>query len=205
MLSLSKSQPDKKLKTSFTNKNKQPMKTMLHLSIALMLIAGSAGVIDFVKMFRTGEIDKIYSHEGPVKKTTVAHKASIVSAAALFENVTARVEEIVIDPDDYGRSALMQEEVFIEEELTEAVGVVEPVKEPIEEMKVELPEPKQAEIILTASTTTDIKDKPIVKDGRKKFKLSMFSRAYIPDEEEKLVLDVKPQTEDSTATSTSEF
>jgi hypothetical protein len=83
--------------------------------------------------------------------------------------------------------------------------VVEPVKEPIEEMKVELPEPKQAEIILTASTTTDIKDKPITKDGRKKFKLSMFSRAYIPEEEEKLVLDVTPLAEDSTATSTSEF
>ena len=152
------------------------MKNMLHISLALMLIAGSAGAIDFVRMFRTGEIDKIYSHDEPVKKKSVAHTAAVITPAALVEKISARVEEIVIDPDDYGRSALMQEEV-INEELTEAPVAV------IAEAPIEAPAPAEAKVVLA---TADIKDKPIATEGKKRtrFKASMFSRAYIPEEED---------------------
>lgn len=160
------------------------MKTMLHISLALMLIAGSAGAIDFVRMFKSGEIDKIYSHDEPIKQKPVAHQATVISPAAIVEQVAARVEEIVIDPDDYGRSALIQEEV-INEELTEAPTAV------IAETLIESPAPAEAKVVLA---TTDIKDKPIATEGKKRtrFKASMFSRAYIPEEEVEVVEIAQP-------------
>lgn len=54
------------------------MKTILNFSIALMLLAGSVGAFEFFKMYRTGEINRIYEPEAkPVSKSveTVASPA----------------------------------------------------------------------------------------------------------------------------------
>src|SRR4051812_28440157 len=64
--------------TLFKNlKNRPIMKTILNLSIALMLIFGSAGAVNFYKMYKSGEIETLYSHEQPAKAHAAGPTAHI--------------------------------------------------------------------------------------------------------------------------------
>lgn len=67
------------------------MKTILHVSLGLMLLAAGAGLSDFVKMFRSGEIDKIYSQEDelpikPAVQTCAPHTAALITTEPVEES-----------------------------------------------------------------------------------------------------------------------
>lgn len=186
------------------------MKTMLNLSLALMLIAGSAGTIDFLRMFQTGEIDKIYVHEEPAQQEVIVHQASIVTPATLMEQVQERLHEIDFEAEKYSRSALIEEEYVRETEpiieaeqkqiLTEAVAE-EPAK-PAVKTPVVIPAVTVSNIEPVSETLLqadgEMKDNPIATNGaKKKLKLSMFSRGRIMEEEVELVEETKPTVLDS--------
>ena len=74
------------------------MKTILHVSLGLMLLAAGAGLSDFIKMFRSGEIDKIYSQEDeigakPATETCAPHPAAFITTEQKEE--TAAIETVV--------------------------------------------------------------------------------------------------------------
>lgn len=187
------------------------MKTMLNLSLSLMLIAGSAGTIDFLRMFQSGEIDKIYAHEEPAPAQVTAHQAAVVTPATLIEQVQERLHEIDFEAEDYSRSPLTEEEYVRETE-----PLIEAEQEQIfTEAMVEEPAKPAAKILTVAPVVTvsnmepvneallqadgELKDKPIATNGaaKPKWKLSMFSRGRIMEEEVELVEEVQPTASDS--------
>ncbi len=178
------------------------MKTMLNLSLALMLIAGSAGTIDFLRMFQTGEIDKIYVHEEPAQQEVIVHQASIVTPATFIEQAQERLHEIDFEAEKYSRSALTEEEYVRETEpIIEAeqkqILAEEPAKPAVKTPVVTVSniEPV-SETLLQADG--EMKDNPIATNGaKKKLRLSMFSRGRIMEEEVELVEETKPTVLDS--------
>jgi hypothetical protein len=188
------------------------MKTMLNLSLALMLIAGSAGTIDFLRMFQSGEIDKIYAQEEPATAQVTAHQAAAAGPATFIEQVQERLHEIDFEAEDYSRSALIEEEYVRETEplieaeqeqiFTEAVAE-EPAK-PAAKTPTVAPvvtvsniEPVNQALL---QADGELKDKPIATNGaaKPKLKLSMFSRGRIMEEEEvEQVEEVQPTALDS--------
>jgi hypothetical protein len=106
------------------------MKTMLNLSILLMLIAGSAGAIDFHKMYSTGEISTLYDKKPIPAAHKVAYKetAPVVAATTLPEP-PPDLADMELDAKYFSRS----EEIYIaEEEIedTEPVVVAEEATQP---------------------------------------------------------------------------
>ena len=62
------------------------MKTILHLSILLMFLAGAAGALDFFKMYHSGEIDKIYVRDEKAMPVEQHKENSPVSSIAYSSN-----------------------------------------------------------------------------------------------------------------------
>lgn len=161
------------------------MKTMLHFSFALMLIAGAAGATDFAQMFRSGEIDKIYD-EG---SSSMAHGGRLKPSASVNELMT-NVKELNFE--DFSRAPLKELPVVENpsgEETPEVAKnevVTTEVATPVSPDKtdnvieaavpvVSLPvEPKQEE----ASVGTDTKVE--IEEVSKEFSLERFSRAPLP-------------------------
>lgn len=98
------------------------MKTMLNLSILLMLIAGSAGAIDFYKMYSKGEISTLYDK----KPIPAAHKVNYKETAPVVAATTLPapppdLADMELDAKYFSRS----EEIYIaEEEIDEPEPVV---------------------------------------------------------------------------------
>ncbi|MBP6730494.1 MAG: hypothetical protein KA149_00455 [Chitinophagales bacterium] len=101
------------------------MKTMLNLSLLLMLIAGSAGAIDFYKLYNKGEISTLYEK----KAVPVVHKAAYKEALpAITAAIVAppppppiSLNGIELDTKYFSRS----EEIYIVEELQEPEPITE--------------------------------------------------------------------------------
>jgi hypothetical protein len=53
------------------------MKNMLHLSLALMLIAFITGAFNFARMYKTGEIEKIYATQDETPQAALIHKVAV--------------------------------------------------------------------------------------------------------------------------------
>ncbi len=125
------------------------MKTMLNLSLLLMLIAGSAGAIDFYKLYSKGEISTLYEkkavpvvHKAAYKETVPAVTATIVAPPP----PPISLNGIELDTKYFSRS----EEIYIAEEEVE-----EP--EPIAEAEaVSQPDPIPAEALPTAITAPEV-------------------------------------------------
>ncbi len=123
------------------------MKLILNLSLALMLIAGCAGAVDFYTMYRSGEIENLYQAKLPVAGSAKKeHKVSFavpdtqaaVPATASFKNLTENLSEIELDAKSFSRS----EEIYIdEEELIPVEEVAGMDTQPLEELPVSVSAP----------------------------------------------------------------
>ncbi|MCW5907085.1 MAG: hypothetical protein KIS94_04445 [Chitinophagales bacterium] len=187
------------------------MKTLLHFSVALMLIAGTAGTIDFLKMFKSGELDKIYTHEQPLHIASVAHHAAIETPTTVFQKVQQKWEEVNFEPEYYSRAPLEERQVYAETAYKPQQGKsTTALSENKVEEKVqfaEVPFIQMVNEIQSKHTEADMENTPLAKNGskKKKFKLSMYSRAYIPEEEFEIVLENEPAPADSSAQSLFEY
>ncbi len=166
------------------------MKTMLHFSIALMLIAGVAGAADFTQMFRTGEIDKLYEENTSGKAGDVKAPEALPALARF----ASRVRFVQID--DFSRAPLIEEvQPFNEDESVVASAVSAPgaenettasgIAETQSEAQLSSASSETVKESLTVETTDDMKasladSMTVVEDISKDFTWERFSRAPLP-------------------------
>ena len=182
------------------------MKTILNLSIVLMLIFGSAGAVNFYKMYKTGEIETLYSHEQP----TMAH-ASAPSPAGhvckptppppplpLFDRIEQNIRTVDLDADDFSRAVIDEAPELVETDVPiDTAPVVETM-----EAAVAQPAPHVVETAVSRTAETEVRmaeanaapdqqqEQETAKPERKiKFKASMFSRAALVEEPIELEMD----------------
>lgn len=179
------------------------MKTMLHFSIALMLIAGVAGAADFTQMFTAGEIDKLYDENTSGKAGDVKAPEALPALARFASKVK------FVEIEDFSRAPLIEE---VEPLSEEGLVVASELREPPSENEIAAlrtaetqSEPvlfsTSAEMVkepLNAETTDDMKASiadsvTVVEDISKDFTWERFSRAPLP---QKKVVKLSMKKED---------
>ncbi len=176
------------------------MKTILNLSLVLMLIGGSAGAVNFYKMFKSGEIETLYSHEAPA----LAHASASAPVCKhptpekpMLETIRENLETVKLDPEDYSRGIIEPEIRTVEElqptvdttaiEIAEAT-IAQPSHEFVKMVVTETPQPIAEASIIT--TNDEVRQEEPRKTPRKiKFKASMFSRSALVEEPIEFELD----------------
>lgn len=150
------------------------MNTMLNISLLLMAAMGTAGAIDFVKMFRSGEIENIYSHEEPIIEQDEVLYAEMPDAPpvppkTIIETIKHRMAENEFELEKFSRAPLeFEEELYLQEEAASEVP---------EEVLTEVAVPPTPPAAPVAPTKPKVVKKEV---SEIEFEPKIFSRAYIP-------------------------
>jgi hypothetical protein len=159
------------------------MKKMLHIGLGLMLVCGTAGAVNFMKMYRSGEINKIYEQPVAQQKVTAPHCNMPVK-----ESMELSGEKKMTEPKNQTlhythkeapqalatteKQTLKEDAVISENSMTPNNNVADNVSEAekIEDV---------AEVKGVGVDTSDLKTEKEGKEEVETFKLSMYSRGRI--------------------------
>lgn len=147
---------------------------LLNTSLLLMAVMGTAGTIDFVKMFRSGEIEKIYSQEEHIIADEDILYAEMPTAPppppkTMMETIKQRITENEFELEKFSRAPLeFEEELVLQHEAeTDEPG----------EVSTELETPPIPPVAPTAPPKPNVVKKEL---SEIEFEPKIFSRAYIP-------------------------
>lgn len=150
------------------------MKTILNISLLLMVVAASAGTANFVSMYRSGDIDKIYDH---------GTKPEIVQASVEPETIVEPVvEEEVITEPEASSGVTKVEPKIVEEDMIEEEEILATTTDGAKVSREQLAAAPQT-IVTDTVNHTKYAEKKV---GKKKFRLSMYSRAPLWEEVEEV-------------------
>lgn len=151
------------------------MKTILHVSLGLMLLAAGAGLSDFLRLFRSGEIDKIYSQadepgEAPPPATHPPHAASFnqteIAEVELVNNKQVNTEEHTV----------LQKQINDEQEEQALLTV------PVEDAVTTEPTVIAVDTMpISFETTTSDDDSLVAVEEAYDLNIRRFSRAALPE------------------------
>lgn len=150
------------------------MNTLLNISLLLMAVMGTAGAIDFVTMYRSGEIENIYSHEEPIIELDEVHYAEMPDAPpappkTIIETIKHRIAENEFELEKFSRAPLeFEEELILQDETANAAS---------EEISTEVATPPTPPAAPVAPTKPKVVKKEV---SEIEFEPKIFSRAYIP-------------------------
>lgn len=168
------------------------MKTILNLSIVLMLIAGSAGAVDFYKMYKAGEIQTLYiDKEAPKVVPTHLSCEHAAEPKPIIETVKENLQEVRLVPELYSRAPLRIKRrsvtAYIAEPQSQDTEIIS--SEPVikEDEAVIVSPPVSTTVNKTRDEMTAADDKKPVR--KRKLRASMFSRAPLRAEEFEVLLD----------------
>lgn len=131
------------------------MKTMLNLSLLLMLIAGSAGAIDFYKLYSKGEISTLYEKKAVPVVHKVVYKEAAQVAAPTPPPPPPGIDDIELDTKYFSRSEeiyIAEEEIEEPEPIAEAEAVSQPDSIPIEALPAAITAPEVYQVAVAEYT-----------------------------------------------------
>lgn len=131
------------------------MKTMLNLSLLLMLIAGSAGAIDFYKLYSKGEISTLYEKKAVPVVHKAAYKEVVPAVASVLPPPPPSIDDIELDTKYFSRSEeiyIAEEEIEEPEPIAEAEEVSQPDSIPAEALPAAIAAPEVYQVAVADYT-----------------------------------------------------